>query len=202
MEHAQIVASTASPAFAVDVAGRIVAWNRGAEDFLGYVAAQVLGRTCWDAVQGQDPYENVYCGPHCPLIGMALHRQAIHGCDLLYRRADGKTVRATVDSFIVPGHSPSEMVIVHVLHPVASLTTGDSLRLNSGRSDVKNPLLTEREVQVLRLMGRGLTTRAISRELRISIGTVRNHTGKILRSLKAHTRLQAVAAARALKLID
>jgi PAS domain S-box-containing protein len=202
MEHAQIVASTASPAFAVDLAGRIVAWNHGAEDFLGYAAAQVLGRTCWDAVQGQDPYENAYCGPHCPLIGMALHRQAIHGCELLYRRADGATVRATVDSFIVPGHSPSEMVVVHVLHPAASRAASDAVRLKSGRSDVRNPLLTERELQVLRLMGRGVTTRGISRELRISVGTVRNHTGKILRSLKAHTRLQAVAAARALNLID
>lgn len=202
MEQAQIVASTASPAFAVDVAGHIVAWNRGAEDFLGYAAAQVLGRACWDAVQGQDLYENVYCSPQCPLIGMALRRQAIHGCDLLCRRTDGKTVRATVESFIVPGHSPSELVIVHFLRPAASGVTGDALRLSSGRSDVKNPLLTERELQVLRLMGRGVTTRGISRQLRISTGTVRNHSGKILRSLKAHTRLQAVAAARALNLID
>lgn len=201
MDHAQIVASTASAAFAVDTAGRIVAWNPSAEQLFGYPASKVLGRFCWEAVQGQDLYGNVYCGPHCPLIEMALHRQAIHSCDLLYRDAEGKTVRTSVNSFIVPGRSPAEMTIVHFLCPVASETTGETHRPDSGSGEAKHPLLTERELQVLRLMARGATTREISRELRISAGTVRNHSGKILRSLKVHTRLQAIATARALHLI-
>jgi len=201
MDHAGIVASTAGAAFAVDTAGRILAWNAAAEDLFGYPASKVVGRFCWEVVQGRDLFGNVYCGPHCPLIEMAVRRQAIHRCDLLYRHAEGETVRAAVNSFIVSGRSPSEMAIVHLLNPVPSEAPAEAHRADSGIGEAKHPLLTERELQVLRLMARGASTREIGRELRISTGTVRNHTAKILRTLKAHTRLQAVATARALHLI-
>ena len=95
MDHAGIVASTAGAAFAVDTAGRILAWNAAAEDLFGYPASKVVGRFCWEVVQGRDLCGNVYCGPHCPLIEMAVRRQAIHRCDLLYRHAEGETVRIT-----------------------------------------------------------------------------------------------------------
>lgn len=202
MDHAQIVTSTASPAFAVDTAGRILAWNLGAERLFGYPAPKVIGRLCWEAVQGQDLYGNLYCSAHCALIEMARHRQAIHGCDLLFRSAEDKKVRASVNSFIIPGLSPAEMAIVHFIRPVPSEETGETQRPDRNNDKARHPLLTERELQVLRLLARGAATREISRELRISTGTVRNHTGKILRSLQAHTRLQAVSTARALHLID
>ncbi len=201
-ENARIVASTAGAAFAVDTSGRIVAWNAGAEDLFGYPRSKAVGRSCWEIIQGRDLYGNVYCGPHCPLIEMAVHRQAIHRCDLLYRNVKGETVRAVVNSLIVPGRSPAEMAIVHLLNPVPTDAIGESPPPNVLIREAARPLLTERQLQVLRLIARGATTREISRELRISTGTVRNHTGKILRILKAHTRLQAVATARTLRLIS
>jgi len=201
MDHARILSSTASPAFAVDTAGRIVAWNEAAEALFGHAAPRVLGRHCWEVVKGQDLYGNLYCGPHCPLLEMAERRQAIHGCDLLYRSADGTAVRTAVSSFIVPGASPADMVIVHFLRPHPPETVRQAPCAGGG-GQTRKPLLTERELQVLRLMARGAGTRELARELRISTGTVRNHTARILRSLKAHTRLQAVATARALRLID
>lgn len=200
-DYAGIVGSTAGAAFAVDTAGRVLAWNAGAEELFGYAASRTIGRFCWDVVQGRDPFENAYCGPHCPLIEMAVQRQAIHRCDLLYRNAKGETTRAAVNSFIVPGRSPAEMAIVHFLDSVPAGTCGESPCPNNCNNEGKHPLLTERELQVLQLLARGAPTREIARELRISTGTVRNHTGKILRTLKAHTRLQAVATARALHLV-
>lgn len=201
-DHARIVGSTASPAFAVDTSGRVVAWNAAAEELFGRSASDAIGRACWDLLRGRDPYGNVYCGPHCPLIGMAVHREAIHGCDMLYRDAEGLMVRTGVDSFIVPGGSPAEMAVVHFLRPIPSEAAGESRGAPASGAPAKNPLLTERESQVLRLMARGVGTREISRELRISTGTTRKHIARILQSLKAHTRLQAVAVARALSLID
>ena len=201
LDYGQVVASTASPAFAVDTTGQIVAWNAAAEELFGYPASRAMGRFCWDVLQGRDLFENVYCGPHCPLIEMALHRQAIHRCDLLFRHAQGDTVHATVNSFIVSGHSAPEMTIVHFLNPLLPGADAGPHQPDVSLTEIKHPLLTERELQVLRLMAQGAATREISRELRISAGTVRNHTGKILRTLKAHTRLQAVATARALRLI-
>jgi PAS domain S-box-containing protein len=201
LDYAEVVASTAGAAFAVDTGGRIVAWNAAAEDLFGYPAAKAIGRFCWDVLQGRDLFENVYCGPHCPLIEMAVHRQPIHRCDLLFRHAQGDMVHTAVNSFIVSGRSAPDMTIVHFLNPMQHEVTVTPHQPDVSLHETKHPLLTERELQVLRLMAQGGTTREISRELRISAGTVRNHTGKILRTLKAHTRLQAVAAARALRLI-
>lgn len=201
IDYAGVVASTASAAFAVNTAGRIVAWNSAAEELFGYAASQAIGRLCWELVQGRDLYDNVYCGPHCRLIEMAVHRQAIHRCDLLYRGAKGEAVRAAVNSLIASGHHPTEMAIIHVLDPVPSKAIAEAYLPERDTVGTKHPLLTERELQVLRLMARGATTQEITRELKISTGTVRNHTGKILRTLKAHTRLQAVANARVLHLV-
>lgn len=198
MDHSGIVASTAGAAFALDTAGRILAWNAASEQLLGYPAAKVLGRNCWEVLQGRDSYGNVYCGAHCRLIEMALTRQAIHPCNLIHRDAEGQLIRSGVSSFVVPGHSPSEMAIVHFLNPVPSAPHQEEHHPDSANGDSDRAPLTRREFQVLRLMARGAATREIARELGISTGTVRNHAGRILRKLKAHTRLQAVAAARAL----
>ena len=202
LDHAELVASSAAAAFAVDTSGRIVAWNAAAEELFGYPAAKAIGRSCWDVLQGHDLFDNVYCGPHCPLIEMAVHRQAIHRCDLLFRHAQGDTVHAAVNSFIVSGRSAPDMTIIHFVNPLPLEAAVPPHQSDVGLREAKQPLLTERELQVLRLMAQGAATREIGRELRISPGTVRNHTGKILRTLKAHTRLQAVATARALRLIS
>src|SRR3954469_11011619 len=55
--------------------------------------------------------------------------------------------------------------------------------------------LTIREQDVLRLMGRGMDVRAISRELGISPHTCRGYVKSILSKLDAHSQLEAVMAA-------
>lgn len=54
-------------------------------------------------------------------------------------------------------------------------------------------VLTRRELDVLRPLARGLSNRAIAAELVVSEGTVRFHTGAILRKLDAANRAQATA---------
>jgi DNA-binding NarL/FixJ family response regulator len=55
--------------------------------------------------------------------------------------------------------------------------------------------LTARELEVLKMLAKGLSTEAIAVELFVSIYTVRNHVGNILAKLGAHSKLEAVAAA-------
>jgi PAS domain S-box-containing protein len=59
-----------------------------------------------------------------------------------------------------------------------------------------HPHLTPRQTEVLRLLERGRSTDEITRELQLSVDTVRNHIRAVLRTLNVHSRLEAVAVAR------
>ena len=58
------------------------------------------------------------------------------------------------------------------------------------------PHLTPRQVEVLRLLEQGRSTKQIAAELHLSTETVRNHVRRLFRALGVHSRLEAVAAAR------
>jgi LuxR family transcriptional regulator, maltose regulon positive regulatory protein len=61
--------------------------------------------------------------------------------------------------------------------------------------------LTERELVVLRLLPTQLSTREISRELSVSVNTIRSQVQAIYRKLQASTRAEAVTRARELGLL-
>ena len=56
-------------------------------------------------------------------------------------------------------------------------------------------------MDLLPLLAAGLSNKAIAEELYLSAGTVKWHLKSIYRKLDAHSRTQAVAIARNLKLI-
>ncbi|WP_110207946.1 response regulator transcription factor [Nocardioides daejeonensis] len=62
--------------------------------------------------------------------------------------------------------------------------------------------LTERELEVLRLVARGMNNREIARELFISENTVKNHVRNILEKLQLHSRMEAVMYAVREKLLE
>ena len=70
------------------------------------------------------------------------------------------------------------------------------------RQDVAAPRLTERELEVLRLVARGLNNRDIAKDLFISENTVKNHVRNILEKLQLHSRMEAVMYAVREKLLD
>ncbi len=67
---------------------------------------------------------------------------------------------------------------------------------------VAAPKLTDREMEVLRLVARGMNNRDIARELFISENTVKNHVRNILEKLQIHSRMEAVMIAVREKLIE
>ena len=64
------------------------------------------------------------------------------------------------------------------------------------------PRLTEREMEVLRLVAKGKNNRDIAKELFISENTVKNHIRNILEKLHLHSRMQAVVYAVREKLLE
>lgn len=62
--------------------------------------------------------------------------------------------------------------------------------------------LTPRELEVLGLIAQGMTNRQIAETLVLAVGTVKYYTSEIYGKLGVHNRVQAVARARELELLD
>ena len=70
------------------------------------------------------------------------------------------------------------------------------------RPQMPAPRLTEREMEVLKLVAQGLNNRDIAKKLYISENTVKNHVRNILEKLHLHSRMEAVIYAVRERLLD
>lgn len=68
-----------------------------------------------------------------------------------------------------------------------------SSRVMEKESDQVRERLTLRELEVLRLTSRGMTTRSAARELGVSVKTVENHRANIMDKMKVANMAEAVA---------
>jgi LuxR family maltose regulon positive regulatory protein len=71
----------------------------------------------------------------------------------------------------------------------------------SDRSAGGLEILSERELEVLRLMANGASNQELANQLFVTVGTIKSHVNHILSKLDAHSRLEAVARARELGLL-
>jgi DNA-binding NarL/FixJ family response regulator len=85
-----------------------------------------------------------------------------------------------------------------MLIPAATLVGLIGRRRQTGHSEgqySQGDMLTTREQEILALMARGASNRAIAEQLVIEYSTVRSHVQRILDKLGAHSKLEAVARA-------
>ncbi len=193
-------------AFACNQNGRIVAWNECAEQFLGHASAEMIGRHCFEVLDGRDVFGNRFCHERCAIRSMIRRQEPINQWQLNYRTAAGARIDVSVSAVLVNGGKGAECVVVHVLKPVE--TSGDELgpgtadeptgrlaledSVDTGADPVK---LTIRERQILRMLASGSNTSEIVDRLYISANTVRTHIRNIIHKLNAHSRLEAVSRA-------
>jgi DNA-binding NarL/FixJ family response regulator len=76
------------------------------------------------------------------------------------------------------------------------------IKKNDDRQQVPTPRLTDREMEVLKLVAKGLNNRDIAKQLFISENTVKNHIRNILEKLQLHSRMEAVVYAVREKLLE
>ena len=196
------LSSTSEPAFAVNQDGAIVAWNRSAEATFGYTATQAVGRKCWDLLAGQDVFDNRYCCQGCPIREMAFCHEPIKGSTLTMKTAMQERRKYDICMLLVCDSNGTEL-LVHLCHPARDAADARPGAALAGRTPVHSGrrALTQREVEVLGLLADGLETRDIASELGISVATARNHLQHVLRKLRAHSRVAAIARGRKLGLV-
>ena len=106
-----------------------------------------------------------------------------------------KGIQAGVSGFLTKDRALDD--VVQALRLVASgenILTDDQIS-KVPQGDVDGEQLTQREIEILRLLARGRDTQAIADELTISSNTVRTHLQNIFGKLGAHSKLEAVSLA-------
>ncbi len=116
-------------------------------------------------------------------------------------------LRAGASGFLGKGSDPDEIVAavraVHagdaLLSPAATRTLIDRyvrpVEATAGAVPEALSQLTEREVEILTLVGRGLSNAEIADDLVISPHTAKTHVNRVMAKLHAHDRAQLVIAA-------
>ena len=142
-------------------------------------AAEVLMLTVSD--DEEDLYESVKAGAN----GYLLKEMAVEEI--------AETVRAIVQHQALVRPSMTSKLLAEF----RSLA-----RRASEREELVPPGLTDREMQVLRLMAQSRSNKDIAAALFISENTVKNHVRNILEKLHLHSRMEAVTYAWRKRLLD
>lgn len=210
------VFNTGDGVFAVDEGQRIIFWNRGAEAILGYSSDEVLGKDCFELIQGIDEAGRVSCSQSCGILCCARRGKLSPGQNLRVRAKNGAPRWLSVTHTSVDARDNHITALVHIFRDVTAeveakrlvqrlaeqLSTYGPLQGAEGAGPAPDATLTEREKQVLGLLAQGDGTASIARKLTISNTTARNHIQNLLAKLGVHTRLEAVAYARRLRLVE
>lgn len=97
--------------------------------------------------------------------------------------------------------SPNQMAPFNVVSRLIDVNTGDVFTPLDEYFD-KDSVLSEREIEVLSNISRGLLSKEIADKLHISVNTVNNHRQNILRKLKVDNSMEAVKYATTLGLLS
>jgi PAS domain S-box-containing protein len=220
-ESLDTLCNTGDGVFIVDANKRIIRWNKGAENILGYSEVEVLNRDCCQVISGKVASDKALCDPNCRIHSSVLKGAPQRNFDLLTQAINGEplwlniTVLSPVDSgepFIahilrdVTREKRTEMAIEQFLIVLGSsnlipqdISTDKPIsRYPDARpspTDKPSMALSSREIEVLTLLAEGLSTKDLAQKLDISHFTARNHIQNILVKLDLHSKAQAVSYA-------
>jgi PAS domain S-box-containing protein len=195
------VARAGAAVVAVDGAGRVTLWNPVATTLLGYGWREVIGRRICEVLRPIAAGTPTLCYGGCH-VGALSPRSDLQSVHIQARTKTGQLVRLQVSALVIPARNGRSPTVMHLLRE--RTTDGPSASADGGHAVGAQPAaaLTRREIDVLRLLGAGMNTKAIADVLGVSGATVRNHVQSILGKLAVHSRLAAVAAANRLGLLS
>ena len=200
-----LVDGTADAAFAVDSSGRISAWNKAAAELFGLSEAQVINVPCHKIFQCSDD-NGPLCSEFCVIERAAMDNHVPANFDLRIQVSSGK-LWCNFSTLIASDPASGARYAIHIVRPVEirkrleqALSEFVRAQTRNGQYGV-NAHLTAREIEVLKSLAKGHSTRKIANQLNISSATVNNHVKHILTKFEAHTRLEAIRHAESVGVI-
>jgi PAS domain S-box-containing protein len=209
--------STADAAYTVTDDGRIRSWNTGAERLFGYLKRDALGRNVDELLEARDAL-----GTRALAHGAeATTRQwdktvgGIPNFDLEVRTGSGVRIWVNVSTIIFNNRRTGGRLFARLARDITQRKQNDELVLRvleaarqlvtlAGDASDHTPTspLSEQELRILKLFAQGRNSTTISRTLKISPQTLRNHLHHINDKLRTHNRLEAVTHAQRRGLIE
>lgn len=209
-EFRKLIDGTSDPAFVVNGEGVVVAWNEAAGKLFGLTAEQAIGQPCRTIVQGIDE-SGAVCSANCTVRQAVNKRNPLEGFDLQVQTVHGEQW-CNVSVVIAESNSSTEVYAIHIVRPAdlrkrlemvvrdfvvsnTSLPADQAVAMIASRTAACASDLSAREIEVLRFLAKGSTTKSVATQLHISCTTVNNHVQHILHKLDSHTRLEAIRRA-------
>jgi len=128
---------------------------------------------------------------------MALQRGAQ---DYLIKGVDNtrlvRSIRYAIERMLVYGSDGGLDSLAHLGVKIIQGRSNPSSTIESDRTVNKQEVLTERELQVLKLLGKGFNNQEIAQCLLVSQATVKTHIGHIFKKLSVSERVKAAVEAQ------
>lgn len=120
---------------------------------------------------------------------------------LTSERAVVAAIRAGANGYIIKDGSDQSIAaaiseVIAGNYPLSPALARHLFRLVAGPAPQSDIVLTDRETDTLRCIGRGLTYDQTSVEMGVSLSTVQSHVRNLYRKLKIHSQTQAAIKAR------
>lgn len=147
---------------------------------------------------GLDLIKNVHARyPRLPILVLSMHHESLYAERAVHAGAQGyvmkrEPVSAVLDALrkLLAGHTAlSEDVVSHLIRSRAARRKPDAY--------LPNELLSDRELEVFRLLGQGIGTRRIAARLRVAASTIESYRVSIKQKLGIGNATELVARAAA-----
>jgi PAS domain S-box-containing protein len=207
---------TADAAYTVSAGGRILSWNKAAEELFGYPKREAIGQNVNALLKGRDALDTeALAGPQATTRQWDGVSGGIPNFDLEVSTGAGIRIWVNVSTIIFDNPRTRDRLFVRLARDITQQKRNDSLVLRllesarhlvaeAGDTTDHAPIspLSDQELRVLKLFAEGRNSTAIARTLKISPQTLRNHLHHINEKLRTHNRLEAVTHAQRRGLID
>jgi PAS domain S-box-containing protein len=199
---------TADAVFVVDPEYRLAHWDAGAESLTGFLAEEMVGKTCYEVLSGEGEDGTPFSVHAHSAVRLAWAGRPCPGYDARVSTRSGGERWIAVSSLAVETEEGPYVICLmrdaQEAHEILEMAR-HLIRFSrherppeecAGPKLLDAPVLTPRQREVLGLLASGKTAGEIGRELYLSQATVRNHIRALLQALGAHSQLEALALAR------